>query len=446
MTASEQGTDVLRDIVVADPKMRQVIDFAKKIAPLRADVLITGETGSGKELVARIIYQYSTRCAKPWVDVNCAALPAYLVESELFGYEKGAFSGADSFKPGLFETADGGTPFLDEISDPQPTVQVKLLRVLDDIPYYRLGGSRKIAVNVRIIAGSNRDLQAATKAGAFRRDLYQRITEVHIQVPPLRERPQDILALADHFLRRSCPGARFTAEALDLLSRREWYGNVRELHNLVLGLAISTTASEITADEIATCVPIDDPETMPFADTGALNQVERQTIVRALENSGGNPRLAASQLGMTCRALCRKLNHYQITLGHRSISAGQAGSRPTTYHRMDVSVPVTMINNAGRCFTGQTKNLSLNGLGLQNVHPPLEAGEQLAIHFRFPDGGRKVDVRGIVAWSQPNGLAGIRFVDISDSTTDVLRSWMANKRLLVSAAASAISYQPSAFS
>ncbi len=189
--------------------MRQVIEFARKVAPLTAAVLITGETGSGKELIARLIHQHSSRRNKPWVDVNCAALPEHLVESELFGYEKGAFSGADSAKAGLFEIANGGTLFLDEIGDLEPKVQVKLLRVLDSVPYYRLGGNRKVSVDVRILAATNRDLQAAVRSGAFRRDLYHRITEVQVQVPPLRERPEDIAALAIHFLQRFCPGTHF---------------------------------------------------------------------------------------------------------------------------------------------------------------------------------------------------------------------------------------------
>ena len=153
ITAQTQSADVLHDIVVADPKMRQVIEFARKVAPLKAAVLITGETGSGKELIARLIHQHSNRRAKPWVDVNCAALPEHLVESELFGYEKGAFSGADSAKPGLFEIANGGTLFLDEIGELESKVQVKLLRVLDNVPYYRLGGNRKVFGGCQSIGG-----------------------------------------------------------------------------------------------------------------------------------------------------------------------------------------------------------------------------------------------------------------------------------------------------
>src|SRR5271167_4486615 len=155
MTAPAESTDVLHDIVVADPKMQQVIEFAKKVAPHKAAVLITGETGSGKELIARVIHQHSTRHAKAWVDVNCDALPEHLVESELFGYEKGAFSGADVAKKGLFELADEGTLFLDEVGELEPKVQVKLLRVLDGAPYYRLGGRGKVSVDVRIVAATN---------------------------------------------------------------------------------------------------------------------------------------------------------------------------------------------------------------------------------------------------------------------------------------------------
>src|SRR5208337_4810912 len=238
MTAEAGSTDVLHDIVVADPKMQQVIEFAKKVAPHKAAVLITGETGSGKEVIARVIHQHSTRHAKAWVDVNCAALPEHLVESELFGYEKGAFSGADSAKPGLFEIANGGTIFLDEIGELEPKVQVKLLRVLDGTLYYRLGGCKKVLLDVRVLTATNRDLEAAVRAGTFRRDLFHRINEVHIHVPPLRDRPQDIIALAEHFLTCNRPSARFTPGALDLLLRMDWRGNVRELRNLALRVGI----------------------------------------------------------------------------------------------------------------------------------------------------------------------------------------------------------------
>jgi transcriptional regulator with GAF, ATPase, and Fis domain len=168
-------------------------------------VLITGETGSGKELAACAIHEYSYRHSKPWIDINCAALPEHLVESELFGYEKGAFSGADSSKPGLFELADKGTLFLDEIGELPSHIQVKLLRVLDSAPYYRLGGHRKITVDVRIVAATNQDLEVAVQEGRFRKDLFHRLSQFQLRVPPLRERPEDIVVLAEHFLLLKAP-------------------------------------------------------------------------------------------------------------------------------------------------------------------------------------------------------------------------------------------------
>jgi len=429
ITSQTPSADVLQDIVVADPKMRQVIEFAKKVAPHKAAVLITGETGSGKELIARVIHQHSNRRAKPWVDVNCAALPEHLVESELFGYEKGAFSGAYSAKPGLFEIANGGTLFLDEIGELEPKVQVKLLRVLDNVPYFRLGGNRKVSVDVRVLAATNRDLQAAVQTGSFRRDLYHRITEVQVQVPPLRERPQDIVALADHFLERCCPGRRFTPEALQLLSHYEWRGNVRELHNLTMKLAIATTGPEITADEVAACMPVEAAsETTSCTNTATLDQLERQMIVRALEVTRGNQSLAAEHLGMPRRTLCRKLNHYQITLGRRSASSTKAAGHPDAYHRTELNVPVSMTNHSGRTFTAETRNLSLGGLGLQKVQPPLLAPEELTVSFTLPGTSHPIEVHAIVVWSQPNATAGIRFIDMSDSSAELLRIWVANNR------------------
>src|SRR5271167_1289931 len=396
MTAQAGNTDVLHDIVVVDPKMQQVLEFAKKVAPHKAAVLITGETGSGKEVIARVIHQHSARHAKAWVDVNCAALPEHLVESELFGYEKGAFSGAYSAKPGLFEVANGGTLFLDEIGELEPKVQVKLLRVLDNVPYYRLGGNRKVSVDVRVLAATNRDLQAAVRTGSFRRDLYHRITEVQVQVPPLRERPQDIAALADHFLERCCPGTRFTPEALELLSQREWRGNVRELHNFTLNLAISAAGAEVTADDVAACIPIEAAsEPMPCTSTAALDQLERQMIVRALEMTRGNQSLAAEHLGMPRRTLCRKLNHYQITLGRRRSSSPRTDTLPAVYHRTELNVPVSMTNHNGRPFTAETRNLSLGGLGLQKVQPPLLAPEELTVSFTLPGTSHPIEVQAI---------------------------------------------------
>src|SRR3989440_404109 len=193
--------------VVRSEIMRKLMAMVERVAQQDAAVLIVGETGSGKEMVAKAIHQHSLRCGKPFVDVNCAAFPEHLVESELFGYEKGAFSGADVTKPGLFEMSDQGTLLLDEIGELDGKVQAKLLRVLDGVAYYRLGGSRKVTVNVRVIAATNRNLEQEVQGGKFRRDLYHRLTQFQLQVPPLRERREDISALAEYFLLQHVPAA-----------------------------------------------------------------------------------------------------------------------------------------------------------------------------------------------------------------------------------------------
>jgi len=426
---------LLEQIVVKDPGMLEVMEVARKVARHKAAVLITGETGVGKELVARIIHEHSNRCAKPLVDLNCAALPEHLVESELFGYEKGAFSGADSAKPGLFEIANGGTLFLDEIGELDPKVQVKLLRVLDGAPYYRLGGNRKVRVDVRVVAATNRDLEVSVRDGTFRRDLYHRINELHIKVPPLRERHQDIIALAEYFLERNCPDAKFTPEALELLPHFEWRGNVRELRNLILKLAILSSHHEITAEEVR--LHLHDPAenevhaaARPFPEISSIAAVERQMIVRALEMTRGNQSLAAEHLGMPRRTFCRKLNQYQITLGRRSSSATKAGARTPLSFRAELNVPVIMTTNTGLSFTADARNLSAGGLGLKNVCPPLQVSEECTISFTLPRSHFPIAVHGLVVWSQPDATAGIKFTDISDSTAELLRGWIANHRQL----------------
>src|SRR5712692_3400976 len=208
--------------VVRSKAMENLLSLAERVARTNATVLITGETGSGKELIARALHHYSLRHSKPSVDVNCAALPEHLVESELFGYEKGAFSGADSVKQGLFELAHTGTLFLDEIGELDHKMQVKLLRVLDGTPYYRLGGVRKIKVDVRILSATNVNLEDAVRAGKFRSDLYHRLSQIHVKVPPLRERPDDVVGLAELFLQQQDARLSFSPDAIELLRRYSW--------------------------------------------------------------------------------------------------------------------------------------------------------------------------------------------------------------------------------
>src|SRR5713226_6458578 len=221
-------------VVVGSKAMEALLALVARVARTSAAVLITGETGSGKEIVARAVHHYSLRHSRPWVDVNCAALPEHLIESELFGYEKGAFSGADSMKQGLFELANTGTLFLDEIGELSNKMQVKLLRVLDGTPYYRLGGVRKISVDARVVSATNQNLEEAVRAGKFRSDLYHRLNQIRLLVPPLRERPEDVVALAGLFLHQQDEGLRFSSDGIEALVRYGWPGNVRELRNLVV--------------------------------------------------------------------------------------------------------------------------------------------------------------------------------------------------------------------
>jgi len=294
-------------VIVSGP-MRRLLEFVARAARARASVLITGETGSGKELIARAVHEYSPRAGRPWIDLNCAALPELLIESELFGYEKGAFSGALSPKPGMFELAHTGSVFLDEVSELSPRMQVKLLRVLDGAPYYRLGGTRKVSVDVRVIAASNQDLEQATAAGTFRRDLYHRLAQLHIRVPPLRERPEDVAPLARFFLAQQAQQEprplRFSAEALDALARYAWPGNVRELRNVVVQAAVLAEEGLIEMNHLPVPVRAAPPKVV------RLDDLEREAILRVLAETEGQHQRAAEILGISLRTLGRKLKAY----------------------------------------------------------------------------------------------------------------------------------------
>jgi transcriptional regulator with PAS, ATPase and Fis domain len=300
--------------------MRQLIELAERIAQSNAAVLITGESGSGKELIARAVHHYSLRCAKPWVDVSCAALPEHLVESELFGYEKGAFSGADSPKPGLFELAHHGTLFLDEVGELEPRMQVKLLRVLDGVAYYRLGGTRKVTVDVRIVAATNQDLEHMVETGSFRGDLYHRLGQICLRVPPLRERAEDIVPLAEHFLKQTNSRLHFSQGALDILQAHRWPGNVRELRNVVTKAAVLSRETEIgaanlllappRAPSVATPMPSFSPTVPSGAASENLDGMEKTTILRVLAQTNGHQQKAAELLGISRRTLSRKLKLY----------------------------------------------------------------------------------------------------------------------------------------
>jgi DNA-binding NtrC family response regulator len=296
--------------VVRSKAMEDLLARVERVARTTATVLITGETGSGKELIARALHHYSLRHAKPWVDMNCGALPEHLMESELFGYERGAFSGASATKPGLFELADSGTLFLDEIGDLDPKMQVKLLRVLDGTPYYRLGGVRKISVDVRVLAATNVNLEEAVKAGRFRNDLYHRLTQIQLDVPPLRQRPDDVAGLVELFLQQHDSRVSFSAEAMEALRNYSWPGNVRELRNLVCRSLVFTEGPCIEVSDLA--LAMRDPESLPSGEPSdlTLERIERDLIFRALAESSGHHQKAADLLGISRRTLSRKLKLY----------------------------------------------------------------------------------------------------------------------------------------
>jgi DNA-binding NtrC family response regulator len=301
--------------IVHSRAMQTLMQTAERIAKTNASVLITGETGSGKEIVARAIHHFSLRCNRPWIDVNCGALPEHLVESELFGYEKGAFSGADAQKAGFFELADSGTLFLDEIGEIEPRTQVKLLRVLDGTPYYRVGGLKKIEVDVRIIAATSRDLEDQASRGTFRNDLFHRLNQIHLRVPPLRERKEDIVPLANFFLHGAYPHLNFSEEAKATLENYRWGGNVRELRNVVLTAAVFAIDETITAHELPASIQHCRPSLSTPDSSAPLEKVEKDLIFEALKGTSGHQQKAARILGISRRTLSRRLRTYALHKG-----------------------------------------------------------------------------------------------------------------------------------
>ena len=303
------------DAIVASPAMRRCLELVECVARTSACVLISGETGAGKEIVARAVHHFSLRASRPWVDVNCSALPESLIESELFGYERGAFTGADASRPGLFELAHTGTLFLDEIGELEPRMQVKLLRVLDGTPFYRVGGRRKVEVDTRIVAATNQRLEELVASGRFRSDLFYRLNQCAVRVPPLRERKEDILALAEHFLRQYNPLATLAEDALQYLLDYDWPGNVRELRNVVMSALVQGQAKVIGRNELRGLVPQSARASRPdpkLAGAGGLwlTDLERGAIVEALKQTGGHCQHAADLLGISRRTLSRKLKQY----------------------------------------------------------------------------------------------------------------------------------------
>jgi two-component system response regulator HydG len=305
--------------------MTRLLETVAQIAPTEATVLITGESGTGKELIAGAIHYNSLRKDGPFVKINCAALTESLLESELFGHEKGAFTGADRRKEGKFRQADGGTLFLDEVSEMSLGMQVKLLRVLQEREITRVGGSDVLAVDVRIIAATNRDLLQEIGQGRFRDDLYYRLNVVNLTVPPLRERREDIPLLAQHFLVRFAEKNRkaikgFAPRAMDRLLRHPWPGNVRELMNAVERGVVLARSEWLGEDDLALTLPGGAPpasaeppgEQALSVEGTSLEELERAAILKTLEDAGGNKSEAARRLGITRRTLHKKLKQYGL--------------------------------------------------------------------------------------------------------------------------------------
>ncbi len=304
------------------PAWKKLMESVEKIAMAQAPVLIQGETGSGKELIARSLHQLSPRRDRPFLAVNCGAVSDHLLQSELFGHEKGAFTGATAAKIGLIAGADSGTLFLDEISEMSGPMQVSLLRVLDRGEYRQVGGTRTLTANVRFVAASNRNLQELMLAGRFRDDLLYRINTVLLQVPPLRERPEDIPRLAEHFLqtfhRSGTPTHHFPPDALERMTAYSWPGNVRELRNVVQRLSLlagEKGTGPIGPEELAVVFPttqlIRDRE--DSTSSGSLEQAEKEHILRVLKDHGGNKTQTAKRLQIDYKTLLTKLRKYGVS-------------------------------------------------------------------------------------------------------------------------------------
>jgi two-component system NtrC family response regulator len=303
--------------------MEEVLNLAGRVADSTATVLLRGESGTGKELIARAIHYHSPRAERPLVKVNCSALPETLLESELFGHEKGAFTGAAARRIGRFEAADKGTLFLDEIGEMSAGVQVKLLRVLQEREFERLGGNDTIKVDVRVIAATNKDLEQALRDGSFREDLYYRLNVVTVTIPPLRERKEDVPALMDHFLAKYARENRkkisgVTAEARDILMRYTYPGNVRELENIIERAVVLSKGGMITTKDLPLHIQTtDSEERICVKKKGAflndtLETVERGLIIESLKDAGGVQTKAAEKLGISERVLRYKLKKYRV--------------------------------------------------------------------------------------------------------------------------------------
>jgi two-component system, NtrC family, response regulator AtoC len=313
LRAHAEGAQPFAGIVTRSPGMHEALRIVDRVAPTDSAVLILGESGTGKELVARAIHERSPRIERPFVPIHCGALPREVFESELFGHEKGSFTGAIAAKPGLVEVADGGTLFLDEIGELEPDSQVKVLRALETGMFFRVGGTRPRRVDVRLVAATNRDLGEAMRGGQFRQDLYFRINTITLTLPPLRDRREDIPLLAQHFLEAKATYGvkRLSPAALAGLEAYDWPGNVRELLHAIERAVILAKGDEIQPDDLPP--DIAGRSGRPVTPGSTLEAIERQHIVATLQQVGGHRGKAAALLGIDPKTLYRKVLGYRIT-------------------------------------------------------------------------------------------------------------------------------------
>ncbi|CAO5681554.1 MAG: Anaerobic nitric oxide reductase transcription regulator NorR [Holosporales bacterium] len=313
------ATSVETDVIAEDPCMKRILQLADKIAPSEANILLTGESGTGKEVMARYIHNHSKRSDKPFISINCAAIPENLLESELFGHEKGAFTGAMARRVGKFEEADGGTLLLDEVTEMHPRLQAKLLRAIQEKVIDRVGGTAPVKINIRIIATSNRNMQEAIQKGDFREDLYYRLNVVNIALPSLKDRPKDIIPLAQHFLKKyaelnQVPLKALDSFAIEVMQSHPWKGNVRELENLMHRAIL--LADDIIYPRDIFGYEYKKPVTSQNLYVGrSLEDVEQELILSTLDHCLGNKNTAAQILGISIRTLRNKLKEYEDKSG-----------------------------------------------------------------------------------------------------------------------------------
>lgn len=436
--------------VFRSESMKRLMLMVERVARHNAAVLIIGETGTGKELIARALHFHSLRGDQPWIDVNCGALPEHLVESELFGYEKGAFSGADSGKPGFFELANKGTLFLDEVGELEPKLQVKLLRVLDGVPYYRLGGTKKVGVDVRLIAATNRELDQAVREGKFRGDLYHRLSQFQLRVPPLRERKEDIVPLAEHFLKLNYADARLSPAAVAMLESYRWPGNVRELRNLMMRAGALCSNGIVEPSDLPTEVEHAEAQmsiaaaasvpqrigsipqrasTFASGSGGGLRDIKRQRILEALARHKGHQGLASEELGISRRTLSRQLKQMREQAQEQNPELGILSQRQQHYFRSTLDGPVTITTEEGKQFTVSCANVSLGGMAIHGL--PLEAQNAISLNltFEIPGVQQAVQADAEIAWCSRDGHAGIKFLKLDDTSASELRRWILQKQL-----------------